>query len=328
MRPICFAYNPTSVDDHGQPIPGGMADCLVQPVIAAMRPGDDWRISNKPQPGMVNTYLTHRATYGLRSKPQGERSVFISHGIADKKWRNANRMTGRFDWVFVSGPLWRQRLIDGGFPAARICEVGYTKLDPIFQGKVEGHTPRADGRLRVVWAPTHGGGGEKYARAAKPPNTSGARRTSYWQRDLIARLLPASEFDVVEAVHPRHRPDRRATLAEYVGADVVVADGGSTIYEAWALGIPVVFPTWLVGTANQRAGTLENDIYTRRVGWHAVEATDLPKLVIHASDRGPGALARDLVEDVFPARYRGRSGALHAEALLDIAAQQPVRHVA
>jgi len=35
------------------------------------------------------------------------------------------------------------------------------------------------------------------------------------------------------------------TMQPLVDADVVIADAGSTIYEAWALGKPVIFPDWL-----------------------------------------------------------------------------------
>lgn len=327
MRQIVFAYNPTSWRD-GKPIPGGMADCLIHPILEALHPTDLRDCTNRPKPGAVNCYFTHRRTYGLRAGPPREVSVFVSHGIADKVWRNARRMLGHFDYVAVSGPAWSKRLTDGGYPPDRVLEVGYTKLDPIFQGRIP--TPARDGRVRVVWAPTHGGGGE--GRAAGPPTGSMLTGpSSWWHRNKVLELLAPSEFDVVIAPHPRHRPDKRATLTEYVGADVVIADGGSTIYEAWALGLPVVFPTWLTERGNLRrekpgSPTFEAAIYRNRLGVHAIKPAELAELVAKAAVDGIGERERTFVEQVLPAAYRGSSGRRHAEALVDIAHNRPPRH--
>lgn len=315
---LCFAYNPTSWDDG--PIPGGMADCHIQPVIHHLA-ADDYLLTNRPQPGHANLYYTHRSTYGLDREP-GRVSIFAGHGIADKVWRNAARMErGRFDWVFTSGPAWTERLAAGGFPRRRILEVGYPKLDPIFQGSLPS-SPAGD-RIRVLWAPTHGGGGERHANTAPAPGHQSA--SSWWHRRTILDLLPRDTFDVVEAPHPRHRADKRSTLGEYLNADVVIADGGSTIYEAWALGLPVVFPTWLTEQGNLRraqrhnVATFEAEIYRHRIGRHADAPEEFPRLIEQAAEHGITEPERRFIEPIFPMRYRGVSGQRAADALRDIA---------
>lgn len=325
MKPLHFAYNPTSWADG--PIPGGMADRLVQPILPHLT--TPFTVGPTPIADAVNVYLTFPHTYGLHGPVPGETAVFVSHGIADKGWRN-HRKVRTFDYVFVSGPDWSRRMLLDGYPAAQTIEAGYTKLDPLFNRQVESPWPDRDGRVRVVYAPTHGGGGEKFADATRGPG-GGPRRTSYWDRDLILDNLPADWFDVKVAFHPRHRPDRRATLEEYQGADVVIADGGSTIYEAWALGLPVVFPSWLTSQANiakstPGSPTFEGLIYTDRLGYHADHASDLPAVVKAAADSGilPGDQA--FIERILPGAYRGRSGEMHAQALEDICAGRAVRH--
>lgn len=317
MKQIVFAYNPTSWRD-GKPIPGGMADRLIRPILEGLHPTDLRDCTNQPLPHKVNCYFTFRRTYGLSEGPVGETSVFISHGIADKVWRNTRKVID-FDYVFVSGPAWTERLRATRFPPERIREVGYTKLDPIFQGRIP--QPERDGRVRVVWAPTHGGGGEGRADIPRPTATSAS---SWWHHDEILKLLPDTEFDVVIAPHPRHRPDRRATLEEYVGADVVIADGGSTIYEAWALDLPVVFPSWLTRVGNLRrerpaTQTFEGHIYRTNLGHHAMRPRELPALVARAATDGISGREAAFIETIFPAAYRGCSGRLHARALKDIA---------
>lgn len=327
-RIVNFAYNPTSWRD-GRPVPGGMADCLVQPILPHLQGA--WVLTDQPQPGMVNCYYTFPHTYGQKGLHPDAASVFISHGIADKGWRNRSKVD-RFDYVFVSGPAWTRRLMIDGFPRERIVEAGYTKLDPIFAGTVESAWPERDGRIRVLWAPTHGGGGEGAGLAGtieKQPG-SRSRRTTHWDVDQLAGLLPDDTFHVMVARHPRHRPDRRSTLAEYVGADVVIADGGSTIYEAWALGLPVVFPSWATRTGNlaKRPPTFETQIYAQRVGYHTDAPERLPDVVWHAATAGIDDPAVALAERIIPAAYRGFSGRMHAEALDDIAAGREPRHLA
>lgn len=332
---IRFCYNPTSWDfDADALVPGGMADCLVQPILPHLEVASE--IGYLPKERHTNVYYAHRAKYTAKDangrrhavpRPFGERAVFVSHGVADKMWRQGHRLTkGHFDYVFVSGPAWTERMQVTGF-SGEIVEVGYAKLDPLFSGEVAPLRPH-DGRIRVVWAPTHGGGGEPYRNATESPGTPGSRCSTWWDRAEILQLLPKSEFDVIEAPHPRHRPDGKSTLAEYVDADVVIADGGSTIYEAWALDLPVVFPDWLVGMANvsRYVGSMESQVYREQIGCHVGDPTRFAEAVAGAAERGITPAEQAYIEPIIPRRHRGVSGRMHAEALCDIDYRVQVRH--
>ncbi len=316
-KTIRFCFNNVSWDDEEGAVPGGMADLLVGPILEHLE--SPYELGKTPRRHAVNVYYAHRSQYqgipyGIRDQEIG---VFISHGIADKAWRDH---VGRlYEHVFVSGPGWSGKMLANHCPFHRIVEVGYTKLDPIFQGRIP--APARDDRVRVVWAPTHGGGGDARAFATTPPNADSAFRSSWWDRDAIVDLLPESTFDIVEAPHPRHRRDRSGTLQEYVGADVVVADGGSTLYEAWALDLPVVFPTWVLDPRHYPSGTYEHEIYRDKIGIHVHDPADFAAAVEKAAAEGIGPVEQDFIEPILPRSYRGQSGRMHAAALDEIAQQ-------
>lgn len=313
---IVFCSNSTGWDDQaGALVPGGMIDAYIAPILAHM-PDGSYVIERQPRRDAVNVYLATRGRYLQGRREIGRIGVMISHGIADKSYRQGLK-ANTYHWLTSPGPAYTQRFTTGGFPGSRIRELGYPKLDPLFQGLIE--APVRDGRIRVVWAPTHGGGGERYVNGNR--QAPGAGATSWWHRDKVLSLLDPQQFDVVEAPHPRHRPDRRATLTEYAGADVVIADGGSTIYEAWALGLPVVFPTWLTGQRNrEREGgaTLEAHIYRQRLGLHADAPGDLPGLLEKGAADGIDADAAAFIDTILPTATRGHGGRLHAEFLLSL----------
>jgi hypothetical protein len=320
---IAFVMNPTSwCAETDAPWPGGMADLLVQPIIEHLDPAE-YDVVRWPQPNSVNVYYTHRSVQGVNHDPPGSVSVFVSHGIADKDWRSASRLRNQWDWVFVSGPAWSAKLAGGRFPLERVCEVGYTKIDPVYPLQ---RSPAPDGRIRVLWAPTHGGGGEAHINGPEPIGRH--KRTSHWRGAELLALLDPDRFDVTVALHPRHRPDKRATLDEYRSCDVVIADGGSTIYEAWALGLPAVFPAWITRDANVqrplRAWTFEADIYAHQIDYHAGRPDRFAATIERAVAAGITREAVEFVEQILPARYRGRSGELHAEALRAIAGRRSV----
>lgn len=323
MKTVNFCYNPTGWDAHGSRlVPGGMTDCLVQPILTHL--SAPFVLSNRPEPSMVNVYFSHRRKYGLASRLIGERAVFVSHGIGDKNWRNGQRVAREFDHIFVSGPAWTTKMVTERVPGDKIVEVGYTKLDPVINGELERPAPST--KLRVVYAPTHGGGGEHAHGMPGHPTSLASRLSSHHHRGSVLELLDDPRFDVVVALHPRHRDDGQSTLSEYVNADVVIADGGSTIYEAMALGIPVVFPDWLVAQAHRGNSTFEGDLYRRKIGRHVHRPDQLVDTVLAAAGAGITAGEVRFAEQIFPAAYRGVSGRMHAEALDDIAAGRPVRY--
>lgn len=313
---IRFAANATSWDtDLDRMIPGGMGDRMIAPILHYLDP-DAYTVGRMPEKGAVNAYLTTPSVYqgGFIG---GENAVLTSHGIADKNIRSNPRRVQHFRWVIVPGPKHTERLMSSGVQRRQIVELGYPKLDWLF---TRPRIPRPPGgKVRVLYAPTHGGGGEtKHMHDTAPSGSVASRSTSWWHRDQVIAAL-RDRVDLTVCPHPRHRDDRQATYNEYLAADVVIADGGSTMWEAWALGIPVVFPTWISGGGNTaRRTSLEAFVYRRRIGKHADFPEQLADLCEMAAGSGIGTQASKLIESVFPAALRGSSGRAHAEFLFEL----------
>lgn len=312
MKPLRFAFNGSSWDDAADaPLPGSMADRMVSPILEHLGEGvsiDRWPADPADT---VNVYLSMPSVFPGRFVKGG---VHLAHGCADKRIRVAAKLRDHFAWCVSPGPVFTARMVESGYPREQIAELGYPKLDPLFRGEVP-MTHLRDERTRVVVAPTHGGGGERNIGRVDPPAHSGKTRTSWWRLgELLAQLDPC-EFDIVLAPHPRHRPDRRATFTEYVGADVVIADGGSTLYEALALGIPLVTPDWIVAEGHKGRDTLEAQIFRDRVGYHADSAAELPDKVRQAAALGLAESDVAFIDGIIPPETRGKAGLLHAEFL-------------
>jgi len=219
--------------------------------------------------------------------------VFLSHGLADKNWRNADKMSG-YRHVLVSGPAWKEKLVGQGMSPDAISVVGYPLLDPVWDLE----RPRE----LLVWAPTH-------------KATSGVTTEGRLSEVLLDRLR--KDFPLETVFHPVG--SKRLSRDVLPRAAVVIADAGSTLYEAWAFGIPVVFPDWLVKDAilKKWPGSFEALIYEHGLGWHANSEEELVDLVRMAWETGElGTGVEEFMEGILPSEFRGRSGEVAAEELM------------
>jgi hypothetical protein len=182
MYLINFCLNDTSWDKRANaPIPGGQGQRYYQTVWDELDSmGIRYEISRQPMPGVVNVYLNNRDRYKRSLAIREFASVHTSHGIADKLYRS-DSLTRSFTHMIVPGPAHEAKVLQSGadrrgkwfrqrhgqvirvFEGRRINVLGYPKLDPLFQGQVKGnHVWAMDGRTRVLYAPTHGGGSEAH----------------------------------------------------------------------------------------------------------------------------------------------------------------------
>jgi len=268
-----------------------ICDAIIEPMLDYL---PDALMSYKPVSNAVNVSL-----FTTDKKCQ----AFIPHGIADKNYRNADKVQG-FQYVFVSGPAWVDKLMKQGLPRNRILIGGYTKLDPIFQGKYE-KSPAGD-KKRVLYAPTHG--------AIESVSLDGRFR------ECLNQL--SQHYEVIHALHPASNRSGNVAMQELVDADVVISDTGSLVYEAWALNKPVVFPSWLLkdGVIKHFPGSFEEQIYREEIGYHAWSITNLLACVKRAALRGIDDRAMRFIEGIFPSALRGHSGEAAAKLLTHLGA--------
>lgn len=69
----------------------------------------------------------------------------------------------------------------------------------------------------------------------------------------------------------RNKQNKKPATEELLNADLVITDYTSVIYEAWALGKPVIFPRWLLGDhiIKKAPKSAEAFIYENNLGHHA-----------------------------------------------------------
>lgn len=224
--------------------------------------------------------------------------VFTSHGMGDKQWRDGPKVA-RFDYICVSGPSWVKKMIRQGIPAHKVLMTGFPKLDPLFQNP--GEKTKDGSKITVLYAPTHAGS---------------APCTSYPAFKQYLDLFPA-DMQVLSCAHPYHRKENMPVFDEFRQADAVISDGSSVIYEALALGLPVVFPDWLVKDAilQKWPVSFTAQIYREGIGYHAESFDEMTAQLKEAANKGLSEQDRSFIEGIFPAQLRGSSGKAMADAL-------------
>jgi CDP-glycerol glycerophosphotransferase (TagB/SpsB family) len=231
--------------------------------------------------------------------------VFMSHGMGDKGWRDGRKVKN-YDYVCVSGPAWKEKLINQGVDGRKVLVNGYTKLDPIFQNYER--LTKTNNKIRVVYAPTHN------TNLANPKSIS-----SYPRMMEYLETVPG-DIELIISAHP-YNNNGVITFDSFKWADVIISDCSSIIYEAFALGIPVVFPDWLVkdNILRRCPGSFTEKIYTDDIGYHAADIKQLWELVWEADSYGLNNRAKEFIERIFPLKLRGNSGRVTAEILLRLA---------
>lgn len=283
-------------------------EALANPIIKHL-PDGGAGFTDRPLPGWNLRFFSEMRINQQGKFPVGPQDIFMSHGIGDKNYWIAEHIAG-YKHALVPGPAWEKRIKDGGYEG-EIHVVGYTKLDPLFNGE---YTRNKYDKPLVVWAPTHG-----YIHKHKG-------RSSYPQCLTLINEIPDC-YEKKLALHPTSRMSNRGkqdvTMQELLDADVVIADAGSTLYEAWALGKPVIFPDWLckkdvISNFKNDPGNLERRIYEEGIGYHARDMKHLVKLIEEALTCGMRQPEIDFIEQIFPSELRGVSGKKAAEALIKI----------
>ncbi len=247
-------------------------------------------------------FFREKRSYFDRLTLKGK-NVFISHGIADKNWRDA-RFMSHFDYVFVSGPLWVDKLVKQGFSKNKIFIAGYTKLDPIFQGEYQ-RSP--NDKKRVLWGPTHNLQGWTLHNASSYPILG-----PYLEK------LP-SDYDIISSPHPANAQNG-VTMQSLVDCDVVISDCSSILYEAWSLDKPVIFPSWLIKKEISRLypGSFEERIYREKIGYHVERPEQLGPMVERALMCGITEREKNFIDGIFPPKLRGKSGETTAKILKEL----------
>lgn len=274
---------------------------FVEPIIPHVK---QYSINNTAINNAINViFFTENNYFNKHCKSlKNTKNVFITHGIADKNWRNAQK-TAKFDYVFVSGDLWVDKLTKEGMCENKIKLGGYTRLDNIYNQKDTYVKTFDNGKKTILFAPTH----------------NSTRATSYNKlNDIIDSLK--SQYNIIVSEHPANREDKSVTSNQFLEADVVVGDFGSSMYEAWTLGKPSVLPSWFMRDVigSTFPSSFEDYIYKNSIGYHANSPTEFVNLIEKACNEGITKREVDFIDGIFNKDLRGCGGKATGDILLEI----------
>lgn len=207
-----------------------------------------------------------------------EGDVFMPHIVADRNYlfvssESGERLVNRFSAVFVPGEWMKQRLLGSRsvtLRADQIFVVGSPRVDILRKRQAEVGAKQAAAKPSVLLA----FGRQTKKKRGQVDEASVAAANA---RGALQLALREAGFEVLDVPHPCDRDDKQPIMDELLSADIVVSDTSSVVYEAWALGKPVIFPRWLVDIDNVvgAAGTAEALIYRNRIGLHAETLEEL-----------------------------------------------------
>lgn len=265
--------------------------------------------------------------------------IVMAHGIADKRYffivgDDGLPIANKYQYVFVPGTWHVNRLVEGRFRRnpkyqitlqdSQIKKVGWLRLDPMIKLISESPTTKHS-RLKVLWAPTHNTiTNDKSDSKMSPSSYPGFRK------HILAMFL-AYKFTI--SLHPRNRGTKTPTLDKLVASDVIISDFGTMVFEAWALGKPVIFPRWCIDVealVNRNPLSAEAHIYRNKIGLHPETPRQMHQMLRKINrnrKQDPGLDQRgsnvvSFIDTYIDPAERGNDAMRTAEILVEIAREQ------
>lgn len=259
-------------------------------------------------------------SFNLFTRHPGD--VLMSHGVADKNYfwiedDDGQPRVNQRKHLFVPGPWLKNRLLKDPritLKDEQIHCVGWPRLDALLkrQAAYNARKQTKNKKLKVLWAPTH----DRRKRGPEQRSTS-----SYPDfGDYESQLSKVCDFDI--ALHPRNKRSKKPTQEKLIEADLVISDFGTLVYEAWALGKPVIFPYWMIGERIMEyiPGSAEAYIFENRIGLHADSFDDVLTF-INSTSTEPGADVEAFMRLYLPSEYLGNSVSLIAQLLTQLSSE-------
>lgn len=270
--------------------PGGMYSHVVaRSAVAIARHLDEFQWGNVGSEGSFNVHFFREQKDAVTKEERVGRDFYISHGWFQKFVGKWPVQLNAFSHIGVPGPMLRDFLLSQGHAAEKLHVIGHPGMDDTISGRINPDV--VSEKPIVVLALSH----SSYLGSW----TSIADKVGQRIR-LIA--------EVIDTPHPA-RGFRLARDILQV-ASVCVSDWSGTIFEAWSLGVPVVFPTWARNNrpAWKWPGSPIARIYDEGVGYHCEAANEFPKMIERAIHEGITKAETQFIDDYFPIELRGQSG--------------------
>lgn len=306
------------LQDMADAEPDGLRSQIISSVKAAFSPDIRWEATGEArQPQRADTFT-------VSLFPGQPADVLMMYDLADRRHFDQTGPDGtplvtQFRHIFVPG-FWLKEYLTG--PKG-------PKLNPE-RVHVTG-SPRVDHLRQLQAARRAKDTAEPQAYAQTRPKVLFAPLHSHWNgRDghpmsvasHMAEYLPQlnTHCDLIEAIDPRNTRTKIPITQHLIEADIVITDYTALIYEAWALGKPVIFPRWLTGdrVIKKAERSAEAHIYRERIGHHPGSFSALLALVNQGRTLGLGAGVDTFMRaylDNYPSGHAGSKTARLLERL-------------
>lgn len=233
-------------------------------------------------------------------------------GVYQQTGPNKALLINSFKALLVPGRWHKERLLADkrvSLPPQAIIPVGSPRFDALRALQAE-REPSKDGsgRVKVLFAPLHGNWSDSIGQMSV--------------HDALDPYLPQlhAACDLTVARDPRNLRDKVPLDDALLEADILITDYTSLIYEAWAMGKPVIFPRWLTGDRILRkaAESAEAHIYREYIGHHANDMAELLALVEQGRALDLGAGVDEFMTEFAENFRRDRGLSRTAEVLIDL----------
>ena len=278
--------------------PGGGYSYVVDRILLSIaRHLPDFTLQMRPHDGAFNVHLFREIVDVTTNTRRQHPDMYISHGWNQKPIGNWFDQTNAFSHIGVPGPMVRDFLLEKGIPESKIHIVGHPGMDTVLNGMVP-----------------------KEIHTEKPILVVALSLSSYigqWQD--ISECFPADikrDFMIVNIPHPVL--GWRLARDVLQQASVCISDWSGTIFEAWSLGVPVVFPSWMKTKVITAPGSPIQVIYENQIGYHCQSEEKLEETIRQASAEGITQEENKFLDGYFPPELRGRSGDEAAKQIMTI----------
>ncbi len=285
-----------------------LSEHIFRPVQESFQPDTPWMDAPRTahrEPGSLAVSLF----------PNVPGDVLLMFDLADRNHFRQFSREGRayvrdFRKIVVPGTWLRRRLLadhDLRLAEADVLALGAPRIDYLRRLAAARPTKPADAPLTILFAPVHGhwfdGNGDPMSvQEAMTP--------------FLAAL--GKRYDLRQATDGRNKQDKVPVTGDLLDADIVITDYTSLMYEAWALGKPVIFPNWLCAERilEKAPSCAEAHVYRERIGHHAANFQDLLTLLRRGRglDLGPGV--EEFMAD-YLSNWKGQAAAPAIARLLE-----------
>lgn len=266
---------------------------MINPIIKYL---SNYIITDIAMDDCVNIHFFNEPIYVEKVGLKGI-NFMIPHGIGDKGWRNIN--SNQFDYVSAPSEYWKDVLIKRDIKEEKIIICGYPKIDLFFDGNLQ---KQLSNKPTVLWCPTH----EKSI-SSNPKF-----------KEYISLIPP--DYNFISHEHPFNDEHHTATVQSLINADVVITDYSSMIFEAWAIGKPVIFPDWIIQDRMEmvKSYILEKRVYLEDIGYHCNNIDELIKSIHIALNNTLDDKVVNFINKILPIEFRGNSGKIIADIILEM----------